>query len=162
MTNFWVLQGNPTKWDRPEKLYSEPILGWSVTGVEDHVAVGDGALIWMANTKPALRGIYAAGKVSGAPRTGYPLGWGDDKQRATLTPFVPLAIHWYVVHNPVAVPELSSTAFSGNQIMKMPRRTAYRCTKTEFDAAISLIQAHGPTVLPTRPGATFREWWNTV
>jgi hypothetical protein len=112
--------------DRPAKLYSEPILGWSVTGVDDQVAVGDGALIWMANIKPSLRGIYAAGKVSGDPRTGYPLGWGDDKQRATLTPFVPLAIHWYIVHNPVAVPELSGTAFSGNQIMKMPRRTAYR------------------------------------
>ena len=162
MTNYWVLQGNPKKWDRPDKLFSEPILGWSVTGVENQVAVGDGVLIWMANTKPALRGIYAAGKISGDPRTGYPLGWGDDKQRASLTPFVPLAIHWYVVHNPVAISELSATPFAGNQIMSMPRRTAYQCRKSEFTAAIDLIQEHGPTTLPARPAAAFSEWWNIL
>jgi hypothetical protein len=93
MTNYWVLQGNPKKWDRPDKLFSEPILGWSVTGVEEKVDVCDGVLIWMANAQSALRGLHTAGKVSGQPRTGYPLGWGDDRQRARLTPFVPLAIH---------------------------------------------------------------------
>src|SRR4051812_24382309 len=79
MTNYWILQGNPKKWDRPDKLFSEPILGWSVTGIEDKVDVGDGVLIWMANARPALRGLHAAGKVSGHPRNGYPLGWGDER-----------------------------------------------------------------------------------
>jgi hypothetical protein len=162
MTNFWILQGNPTKWDRPDKLFSEPILGWSVTGIENQINVGDGVLIWMANTKPALRGIHAAGKVSGEPRTGYPLGWGDQKQKSTLTPFVPLAIHWYSVHHPVAIDELRATAFAGNQIMSMPRRTAYPCSRAEFDVAIDLLESHGPTALPVRPASPFAEWWSTV
>jgi hypothetical protein len=162
MANYWVLQGNPKKWDRPDKLFAEPILGWSVTGVQDQVAVGDGVLVWMANTKPALRGIHAAGKISGDPRTGYPLGWGDTKQKATLTPFVPLAIHWYLVHHPVGIDELRGSAFSGNQIVSMPRRTAYPCTKQEFDAAIDLMGSHGPTTLPVRPAAEFSEWWDSV
>ena len=63
MIRYWVLQGNPRKWDHPEKLYSEPILGWSVTGVEKHVAVGDGVLIWMASAKPAMRGIFSRGPI---------------------------------------------------------------------------------------------------
>lgn len=162
MTSFWVLQGNPKKWDRPDKLFSEPILGWSVTGIEQQVGVGDGVLIWMANTKPALRGIHAAGKVSGEARTGYPLGWGDNKQKATLTPFVPLAIHWYLVHHPVGIDELRGSAFSGNQILSMPRRTAYPCSKPEFDTAIELMRRHGPTTLPVRPASGFTGWWNTV
>lgn len=162
MTKYWVLQGNPKKWDHPAKLYSEPILGWSVTGVEKHVAVGDGVLIWMASAKPTMRGIHAAGKVSGDPRTGYPLGWGDDKQRGTLTPFVALAIHWYLVHNPVVVDELRSSAFANHQILHMPRRTAYECTEDHFDAAIQLMQEHGPTTLPVRPAVDFADWWDIV
>lgn len=160
MANCWVLQGNPNKWDYPERLFSE--LGWSVTGVEDQVAVGDGVLIWMANTKPALRGIHAAGKISGEPRTGYPLGWGDTRQKATLTPFVPLGIHWYLVHNNVGVDELRGSAFSSNRILSMPRRTAYPCSKPEFDAAVARISTHGPTMLPVRPAASLRQWWDTV
>ncbi|WP_156996538.1 EVE domain-containing protein [Knoellia aerolata] len=162
MTNFWVLQGNPKKWDRPDKLFSEPILGWSVTGVEGQVEVGDGVLVWMANTNPDLRGVHAAGKISGRPRTGYPLGWGDSKQKSTLTPFVPLAIHWYLVHHPVRIDELRGSAFASHQILSMARRTAYPCSSKEFDAAIELMRQHGPTTLPGHPAAGFSEWWNTL
>lgn len=134
----------------------------SVTGIEDHVNVGDGVLVWMANAKPALRGIHAAGKVSGEPRTGYPLGWGDLKQKATLTPFVPLAIHWYLVHHPVGVDELHASTFASNLVLSMPRRTAYPCSRGEFDAAVHLMSSHGPTTLPVRPAASFTDWWNNV
>ena len=162
MTKYWVLQGNPTKWDSPESLYYEPIRGWSVTGAEKQVHEGDGVLIWISNSKPALRGLYAAGQVSGTPKYGYPLGWGSDKQRATRTPFVPLSIHWYLVHHPVSVEELTSSPFATNQILGMPRKTAYPCTAIEFKAAVKLMQAHGPTVLPVHPGVPFEVWWDTT
>jgi hypothetical protein len=67
-----------------------------------------------------------------------------------------------LVHHPVSVDELRGSAFATNQIMHMPRRTAYPCSDAEFGAAIDLIQKHGPTTLPARPGEEFSSWWNTV
>lgn len=162
MTNHWVLQGNPKRWKWPERIYTEPILGWSVTGIQQQIHVGDGVLIWMANTHARLRGIYAAGKVAGNPRSGYPLDWGDEKQQATETPFVALAIYWYLVHHPVGVDELKASGFATHQILTMPRRTAYPCSVEEFGAAIELMHRHGPTVLPVRPADTFETWWGMI
>lgn len=159
MTNYWVLQGNLRKWDYPDRFLSEPILGWSVPQIEHKIADGDGVLIWMAHPKAAQRGIYAAGKIAGGARPGYPLDWGDEKTKATLIPFAPLAIRWYLMHNPVSVERLAASAFAGNLIMTMPRRTAYPCTKTEFDAALELMQEHGPTSLPIRPAPGVDDWW---
>lgn len=159
MTNYWVLQGNLKKWDHPDRFLSEPILGWSVPGIENKIVDGDGVLIWMAHTKPAQRGIYAAGKIAGGPRPGYPLDWGDAKARATQIPFAPLAIRWYLMHNPVSVDELAASPFSSNLILSMPRKTAYPCTESEFDAALDLMHKHGPTSLPIRPAPSVDDWW---
>ena len=150
MTNHWVLQGNLKKWDDPDRFYAEAITGWSVRGIEEKIAVGDGVLIWMA------------GKVAGEPRFGFPLGWGDDKARATLTPFAPFSISWYLMHNPVSVDRLRTSAFAGNLIMSMPRRTAYACTSAEFDEALELMQQNGPTSLPIRPGPSADDWWRAI
>ena len=163
MTNFWVLQGNPKKWDRPNKLFSEPILGWSVTGVETRVGVGDGVLVWMANTNPVLRGVHAAGKISGNRRRDIrSAGVTTSKSRRSRRFLWLRAIHSYLVHHPVGIDELRGSAFGSHQILSMARRTAYACSRTEFDAAIELMRRHGPTTLPVRPAGSFSDWWNTV
>lgn len=162
MTNYWVLQGNLKKWDHPDRFYSEPITGWSVPMIDDKISLGDGVLIWMAHEKPSLRGIYAAGKIAGEARLGLPLDWGNDKTRTTQIPFAPLAIRWYLMHNPVSVDDLAGSDFDSNLIMSMPRRTAYPCTETEFDAAIELMQAHGPTSLPIQPAPGIDDWWRAI
>lgn len=124
--------------------------------------MGDGVFIWMSNTDPALRGVYAAGKVAGERRNGYPLDWGDEKQQGTETPFVALAIHWYLIHHPVTVHELRVSDFSGHQILRMPRRTAYSCDEAEFACVINLMRGHGPTALPVRRAVDFSAWWDIV
>jgi hypothetical protein len=159
ISSYWVLQGDPTLWDRPETLFTEPITGWSVTGAQDDIAVDDGVLLWIANRKAEERGIHAVGRVSGAPRQGYPYGWGTSRQRSRPTWFVTLSTYWYVVHNPVNVLELRTSPFAGHQILKMPRRTAYSCTEEEFFTALDLVRTHGPTAIPVSPAAEFDEWW---
>ncbi len=158
MPSYWLLQGNPARWTSPDRLYADPILSWCVTGIERQVRVGDGVLIWMANRDARLRGVHAAGVVSGAPQRGSP--GSDAETRRRTKPSVALAIHWYVVHHPVAVEELRASAFAGHQILRMARRTAYPCSDTEFAAAVDLMSAHGPTALPVRPAADLGTWWN--
>ncbi len=162
MPNHWVLQGNPKNWRHPETLHSEPILGWSVTGVEKRVAVGDGVLIWISNADAALRGVYAAGKITGEIRYGHPIGWGRGRQAKALTPFVPLAVYWYLIHNPVNVSDLQSTQFGSHQILTMPRKTAYPCSELEFQSVIDLMRMNGPTAMPVRRGTPFEIWWDFV
>lgn len=75
------------------------------------------------------------------------------------TPFVPLAIGAYVVHDPVSVLELRGTAFAGHPILTMARRTAYPCTPERFEAAAELVRRHGPTPAPRRPGRRLNRSW---
>lgn len=158
----WVLQGNPeTHWQEPWKLFTEPINTWSCTGATG-IRHGDRAIIWIANRRPRLRGIYAIGKVQGPPYMGYPKDWGTSKQAATLTPFVPLAIYWYVTHHPVSVDELRPSPFGSHQILAMPRRTAYGCSDAEFDAAMALVERHGPTSIPVPPAPPYAVWQDYV
>lgn len=149
MPGHWLLQGNPSRWDDPGRLFAEPVLQWCVTGIEREVRVGDGVLLWMASPDSRRRGLHAAGVVSGAPHRGHP----------GAQPAAALAIHWYVVHHPVAVAELRESAFAGHQILRMARRTAYPCTAAEFAAALHLMSGHGPTPLPARPAAPAAQWW---
>ncbi len=140
MSRYWVLQGNPRRWDDPSRLWTEPITSWCVTGVQRDVAVGDGVLVWMANRDPELRGVHAVGTVAGGV-----------ERRDNGKPYVALDVRAYVVHDPVSVLELRGTAFATNPILAMARRTAYPCSQAEFDAAVELVHRHGPTPAPIRP-----------
>lgn len=138
-----MLQGNPRRWDDPDRLYTDPITSWCVTGVQRDVAVGDGVLLWMANPDAERRGVHAVGTVA-----------GEVERRENGKPFVALDLDGYVVHDPVSVLELRGSAFASHQILSMARRTAYPCTEAEFEAAVELVCTHGPTPTPTRPGPT--------
>lgn len=138
--SHWVLQGNPRRWEDPDRLYTDPITSWCVTGVQRAIEVGDGVLLWMANPDPQRRGVHAVGTVA-----------GPVERRENGKPFVALDVSGYVVHDPVSVLELLGTAFASHPILTMARRTAYPCTEAEFGAAAELVRAHGPTPAPTRP-----------
>jgi hypothetical protein len=73
------------------------------------------------------------------------------ERRENGKPYVALDVGSYVVHDPVSVLELRGTAFATNPILAMARRTAYPCSQAEFEAAVELVHAHGPTPAPTRP-----------
>ncbi len=141
MGHHWVLQGNPRRWDDPDRLHTEPITSWCVTGIQRDVAVGDRVLLWMANPDPELRGVHAVGTVA-----------GEVERRENGKPFVALDVTAYVTHDPVSVVELRDTAFATHPILTMARRTAYPCTEAEYEAAAALVRAHGPTPAPTPPG----------
>lgn len=140
MVGYWLLQGNPRRWDDPSALYRDPITSWCITGVQRSVEVGDGVLLWMANPDPEQRGVHAVGTVA-----------GPVELRGNGKPFVALDVDRYVTHDPVSVLELRGTPFASHPVLAMARRTAYPCTATEFEAAVALVQAHDPTPAPTRP-----------
>jgi hypothetical protein len=142
MSASWLLQGNPRRWDDPDDLYTRPITSWCVTGVQRSVEVGDDVLLWMADRDPERRGVHAVGRVA-----------GPVELRENGKPFVALAVDLYVTHDPVSVLELRGTAFGSHPILTMARRTAYPCTRVEFDAALRLVLGRGPTPTPTRPAA---------
>lgn len=142
MKASWVLQGNPRRWDDPDRLFTDPITSWCVTGVQRRVAQGDDVLLWMASPDPRRRGVHAVGTVA-----------GPVERRENGRPFVALSVTGYVTHDPVSVLELRGTAFSSHPILTMARRTAYPCTRAELEAALRLVREHGPTPLPTRPAA---------
>lgn len=138
----WVLQGNPTRWEDPHRLWTEPVTRWCVTGVQRQVAVGDGVLLWLANRDPAHRGVHAVARVEGEPTT----------EAGSPKPYVDLSVTDYVVHDPVSVLELRESAFATHPILRMARRTAYPCSPEEYDAAVALVAAHGPTRMPPAHG----------
>lgn len=140
MDRHWVLQGNPSRWEDPDRLFIDPITSWCVTGIQRDVAPGDRVLLWMADPDPELRGVHAVGTVA-----------GEIERRENGKPFVPLDVDAYVTHDPVSVLELRGTAFATHEILRMARRTAYPCTDAEFEAAVTLVRRHGPTSAPTAP-----------
>lgn len=140
LTSHWVLQGNPARWDDPDRLFTDPITRWCVTGIHRQVAAGDEALLWMANRDPSRRGVHAVATVASDPHV-----------ETDAKPWVDLDVSAYVVHDPVSVVELRDSAFATHPILRMARRTAYPCTAPEFEAARALVEQHGPTLRPRSP-----------
>jgi 5-methylcytosine-specific restriction protein B len=64
ISNYWIFQGNPDKFDFETALKEELLDCWTVTAHKDDFRIGDNVIIWLTGGKA---GCYALAKINSLP-----------------------------------------------------------------------------------------------
>ena len=170
--NFWVFQGNPSRWRVFDFVRDGGTLrrtSWSVTRYRDLVAPGDGAALWLSGDD-RVRGVYAIGSVTGHPEQrpaeddGY---WSDpaDARRLVWSVDLTFPVLLFGGDHIRARDLRSDPAFAAAQIVRKPHAAnPFTLTEAEWLVILELAPARaratarrvrgGPSTTPGRSPRT--------
>lgn len=136
--NYWVFQGNPTKFDFEAAMKDDVIESWTVTAHKDKIKEGDKVIIWLTGDSA---GCYALAEVTSKPYERQ-TAERDDKywiEESKNNVVVDIDITHNLMDNPLMKDDIEADKELAN--LKVGNQgTNFAATEKEYNAILKIVE----------------------